>query len=150
MNSNSICVDSSCENERISHTYGDHARPARFERAGDSQPMPTPWIGQQEVSQPAQDYIKAMCVVHGVVDIGLAIATDLEARITLGVKRYGQRLQTQNGRSMLLDMYEETLDAYHYAFGAYLTNKTAANFQLFKHAAELVIETKQQLDGEKS
>jgi hypothetical protein len=42
------------------------------------------------------------------------ITSDLDARLKLGIERYGQPLQPFNGRNMLLDAYEEILDALVY------------------------------------
>ena len=66
--------------------------PERAGREGDSQPLPTasdsPYI---------HDLVAAE--IQGLDDpIMLAIAADLEARKTLGIKRYGQPLQAFNGR----------------------------------------------------
>lgn len=60
-------------------------------REGD-QPLPTE--GQQNVSD--------------------AVKADLDARIALGIQRYGRPLQTFNGRDALKDAYEEALDLVHY------------------------------------
>lgn len=40
---------------------------------------------------------------------------DLQARKALGIRRYGQPLQANNGRDALRDHYEELLDACAYA-----------------------------------
>lgn len=40
---------------------------------------------------------------------------DMQARKALGIKRYGQALQANNGRDALRDHYEELLDACAYA-----------------------------------
>lgn len=54
--------------------------------------------GDQPLPQPGQQ------------DVFPAVIADLEARLALGMKRYGQPLQTHNGRDALRDAYEEALD----------------------------------------
>lgn len=66
------------------------ARPERADREGDTQAMPV-----------ASD----SPVMHKLVQ------DDLEARLQVGIKRYGQPLQARNGRDALVDLYEELLDA---------------------------------------
>lgn len=63
--------------------------PLRAGREGDTQPMPI-----------ATDHP----VAHRMVQ------DDLEARLQLGISRYGQPLQPFNGRDSLRDAYEEILD----------------------------------------
>jgi hypothetical protein len=70
----------------------------RFRQREGDQPLPR--AGQQNVSE--------------------AVKADLDARIQLGIQRYGQPLQTFNGRDALKDLYEELLDACHYAKQAIL------------------------------
>lgn len=43
------------------------------------------------------------------------IAKDVEARILLGERKYGKRLQSFNGRDVIKDLYDEVLDALNYA-----------------------------------
>jgi hypothetical protein len=69
-------------------------QPERAERADDSQPLPTP-----------NDKV----FVHELV------ATDLEHRRIVGIRRYGTSLQPHNDRNALRDLYEELLDAACYA-----------------------------------
>lgn len=59
------------------------------QRPGD-QPLPT--------SEPSEHDVQSLVIA------------DIEARRQVGIKRYGQGLQTFNGRDTLLDAYEETLD----------------------------------------
>lgn len=63
--------------------------PERAGREGDTQPLPT-----------ASD----SPIMHHLVQ------ADLQARLEVGIKRYGQPLQAFNGRDPLLDAYEEVLD----------------------------------------
>ena len=66
------------------------ARPEREGREGDTQPMPKPADGP---------------IMHELV------IADLQSRLEVGVKRYGQPLRAFNGRDPLQDLYEELLDA---------------------------------------
>ena len=45
------------------------------------------------------------------------VLADMKRRDMLGLKRYGVRLQPENGRDMLWDLYEELLDAIVYLRG---------------------------------
>lgn len=63
--------------------------PSRAGRPGDSQGMPT-----------KNDHL----------DIQSMVISDIEARRAVGIERYGTALQPFNGRSALLDAYEEVLD----------------------------------------
>lgn len=42
------------------------------------------------------------------------VIADLQARMQLGIQRYGVALQPHNGRDALRDLYEELLDACTY------------------------------------
>ena len=44
------------------------------------------------------------------VDIANCLCKDIQDRATLGEERYGERLQPFNGRSALVDAYQESLD----------------------------------------
>ena len=44
------------------------------------------------------------------VDVATLVKQDIEARIEMGAKKYGERLTTHNGRDTLLDAYQEVLD----------------------------------------
>lgn len=70
-------------------TMDDEVRPEREGREGDTQPMPK-----------GND----LPVMHHLVQ------RDLEDRLQVGIKRYGQPLQPHNGRNALRDAYEEALD----------------------------------------
>ena len=71
-------------------TMDDEVRPEREGREGDTQPMPK--------------------AVDGPIMHELVIA-DLQSRLDVGIKRYGQPLRAFNGRDPLQDLYEELLDA---------------------------------------
>lgn len=54
-------------------------------------------------------------VPHGKgVEVGALVKQDIEDRIQLGEKRYGERLKTFNGRNALWDAYQEILDLANY------------------------------------
>ncbi len=44
------------------------------------------------------------------IDIANAVCMDIQLRAELGRKRYGERLKSFNGRSSLIDAYQEALD----------------------------------------
>jgi hypothetical protein len=48
-------------------------------------------------------------------DVVVSVVLDFEDRIRLGIERYDKPLQTFNGRVALRDLYQELLDAAHYA-----------------------------------
>jgi hypothetical protein len=52
------------------------------------------------------------------------VIADLDARMALGVQRYGVPLQPFNGRDMLQDAYEEALDLAVYLKGCLLERDT--------------------------
>ncbi len=52
--------------------------------------------------------------VAGQVDVGQLVLDDMKDRIALGLKRYGTKLQTHNGRDALVDAYQEALDLVMY------------------------------------
>lgn len=47
-------------------------------------------------------------------DVINEVCKDLQARASLGEKKYGERLRPFNGRSALQDAYEEALDLANY------------------------------------
>jgi hypothetical protein len=47
-------------------------------------------------------------------DIQDLVRTDIARRREVGIERYGQALQPNNGRDALLDAYEESLDLLMY------------------------------------
>jgi hypothetical protein len=52
---------------------------------------------------------------HGIeVDLCTLVKQDLERRMEVGQKKYGERLRPFNGRDALLDLYQEVLDAAMY------------------------------------
>jgi hypothetical protein len=67
--------------------------PTRANRKGDTQELPTP---------NKREFIQS------------AVIRDIEARLKVGIERYGTGLQPFNGRDALQDLYEELLDACMY------------------------------------
>ncbi len=85
-------------------------------RDGD-QPLPTRGVeGQEEVGPKVIADVQALRDAGGYSESAAsAMILDLQARTQLGAARYGTPLQTHNGRSARLDMYQELLDAAQYA-----------------------------------
>lgn len=52
-----------------------------------------------------------------------AVISDLTIRREGGIKKYGMQLQTHNGRSYLVDAYQELLDAALYVRGALMEDE---------------------------
>jgi hypothetical protein len=50
----------------------------------------------------------------GQVDVTPLVVKDLLERSAVGIKKYGRPLQSNNGRSALVDLYQELLDACQY------------------------------------
>lgn len=44
------------------------------------------------------------------VDVCTLVKADLEARMIVGQRKYGERLKPNNGRDCLIDAYQEALD----------------------------------------
>lgn len=55
------------------------------------------------------------------------VMKDLEARIQIGIKKYGEPLTTHNGRDSLLDAYQEALDLSVYLKQAILERSPGAH-----------------------
>ena len=51
---------------------------------------------------------------EGNVDVADFVLADIQARIDAGYKRYGTKLQTNNGRDALWDAYQEAIDLVMY------------------------------------
>jgi hypothetical protein len=70
-----------------------------------------------------------------------AVALDLQARLQLGIQRYGQPLQPFNGRSFVRDQYEEILDAIAYGEGIIFESSIdAADYAFILEAQKSLIE----------
>ena len=71
------------------------------------------------------------------------LRADLLARAEMGLKKYGTKLRAQNGRSAMLDLYQEILDAVMYAQqGRVEGDRTAGKYVeiLLSFAAQIVLE----------
>lgn len=53
-----------------------------------------------------------------------SIIADLEYRAEVGLDKYGTYLSTENGRSAIIDLYEELLDALMYATQRYMETES--------------------------
>ncbi len=51
---------------------------------------------------------------NGKTRVGKFVVDDIKARIKFGREKYGTYLMTNNGRSALLDLYQELVDAVFY------------------------------------
>ena len=71
------------------------------------------------------------------------IAEDVEARIRIGERKYGKRLQSFNGRDALKDLYDEVLDALNYSKQLELENKD--NGEIFRGLIALAAAVKSKL-----
>ena len=52
--------------------------------------------------------------ITGNVDVADFVLRDITERVEMGKKRYGTKLQTNNGRDALWDAYQEALDLVMY------------------------------------
>jgi len=79
--------------------------------ATEQQPMPNPTGTGDDVLEK----LKAL-----IADLSPALIADLESRVELGRRQYGERLRTFNDRNAATDCYQELLDALLYATQCYL------------------------------
>jgi hypothetical protein len=101
-------------------------------------PQPKPGGGDIDVAVVAAERLKAL---------GLGeIAEDIEARIRLGERKYGTRLKAFNGRSALLDLLQESLDAINYSMQCQIEGLDDGT--LFSRFVELTVLIKDKLDGQ--
>jgi 5'(3')-deoxyribonucleotidase len=54
-------------------------------------------------------------VANGGAPIADLVRADIDARVMLGMQRYGTKLHAHNGRDALVDLYQELIDAVFYA-----------------------------------
>lgn len=85
--------------------------PTKPPRSGD-QPLPT--AGQRHVVPEVMHHVARFADVMGETTTAIQVAQDINARLALGIGRYGKPLQTHNGRNARRDAYEEVLDALNY------------------------------------
>ena len=62
--------------------------------SGAAQPEPSPKRGKQNVAN--------------------LVLADIQARVEMGMEKYGTELQTFNGRDALMDAYQEAIDLVMY------------------------------------
>lgn len=84
--------------------------PQPRQRKGD---QPLPQVGNVDVGPEVIRDVKVHADYRGEALIKTVVA-DFEARIQLGIERYGHPLQTNNGRDAARDALDELLDAAHY------------------------------------
>ena len=70
------------------------------------QPAPQMTKPAPQMTQPAPK--------TGKDDVTKAVMDDLAERQRIGIRKYGTKLQTHNGRDALMDAYEEALDLCQY------------------------------------
>lgn len=73
------------------------------------------------------------------------IAVDVEARIAIGERKYGKRLQSFNGRDALKDLYDEVLDALNYSKQLEIENRDDGT--LFNSLVVLAVAVREKLDN---
>ena len=52
--------------------------------------------------------------VHGQQNVADLVLADIQARVEMGQRKYGTKLQTFNGRDALWDAYQEAIDLVMY------------------------------------
>jgi hypothetical protein len=78
--------------------------------------------------------------------VGLGnIAEDVEARIRIGERKYGKRLQSFNGRDAVKDLFDEVLDALNYSKQLEIEGKDDGS--LFKQLVGIAATVKTRLDN---
>lgn len=100
-------------------------------------PQPIPVGDGIDVAVVAAERLKALGLDE--------IAEDIEARIRLGERKYGSRLKAFNGRSALLDLLQESLDAINYAQQCQIEGLDDGT--LFQRFVELTVVIKGKMDS---
>ena len=79
-----------------------------------------------------------------------AIVADLVARDALGFERYGQNLETHDGRNTLNDLYQELLDGAQYARKAIEEGLDNAHLRsVYRDLLAALCDIRHQLDDQK-
>lgn len=103
------------QRSRVTHYIGDGCEPAHREIPGTLRHRP----GDQPLPQASDREDIQSIVIREIQRYGLPcrpdVIEDIQARRQLGIERYGTALQPFNGRSALLDLYQECLDGTMYA-----------------------------------
>ena len=106
--------------------------------------QPLPVQGGVEVSPLLKESIANYGLVGGYSQALIdAIARDVDERTALGIKRYGSTLQTNNGRDVCRDQYEELLDAAQYGKQRVLQSSCAHAQRLLYATINLLYEHKE-------
>lgn len=90
---------------------------AQVDREAVTTPTPWPVSEPPERAVPRDELDQALPVINDYPTIQPLVVKDIEARMTVGLARYGTLLQPHNGRDMLRDAYDEALDLVVYLRG---------------------------------
>lgn len=115
------------------------AEPTRAGRVGDQQLPHTGAVDVgPEVIKDVRRYedFRNKAIVASVVH-------EFEARIALGIERYGHPLQTENGRDPARDALDELLDAAHYLKQWHLETRSPKAHVAYMVAIGLVFDLKE-------
>jgi hypothetical protein len=107
-----------------------------FDEKG-GQPLPITTRKSVDVAMEVAEELKS----RGLGDV----ADDVEARIRIGERKYGKRLQSYNGRDAVKDLYDEVLDALNYSKQLEIEGKDDGSF--FKRLVALAATVKLRLDN---
>jgi len=103
-------------------------------------------VVQPKPTSKSDDIDVAVVAAARLKELGLnEVAEDIEARIRLGERKYGSRLKAFNGRSALLDLLQESLDAINYAQQCQIEGLDDGT--LFSRAVELTVLIKNKMDS---
>lgn len=112
------------------------------QRPGD-QPLPCPVPGAISSHQ----WVINDLAMDGSMPPGLfeAVRARIKAREELGISRYGQLLQPGNGRDVMRDVWEETVDQVAYLATAYREGAPVLNF--YNRALDFMLDLVSFMDG---
>jgi hypothetical protein len=114
------------------------------QRSGD-QPLPIPVPGAMSSHQWVINYLIFEDIPEQLLD---AARTRINAREAVGIERYGQPLQPGNGRDVMRDVWEETVDQVAYLATAVREDPNdVARRRLFDRAVELMLDVIAYMDG---
>lgn len=114
------------------------------QRSGD-QPLPIPVPGAMSSHQWVINYLTFENIPELLFD---AAHTRINAREAVGIERYGQPLAPGNGRDVMRDVWEETVDQVAYLATAVREDPNdVARRRLFDRAVELMLDVIAYMDG---
>lgn len=114
------------------------------QRSGD-QPLPIPVPGAMSSHQWVINYLTFENIPDQLLD---AARTRINAREAVGIERYGQPLAPGNGRDVMRDVWEETVDQVAYLATAVREDPNdVARRRLFDRAVELMLDVIAYMDG---